>query len=287
MHHDIGGAVGEEGGNEADVGDWKSIPVEFEKETRMPHPVVGSGNIQGEEEGWAALVELGVEEVDKMKELVIRGKLRAKATLREGERKVTLKVRMDAAGEDGFEHLAEDGGKADRAIGGDGTGRFIGFQEEEDFGGFPLLWIEASVQDGSVEGGKEGKEGKRAFLEVAVGNAIMTGGSVAFFGESEFDVLCCDWCVHFCAWCGVEVLEGRGKGSGRDVNALVDDGSHGVVKVGIIGDGESISEMGSEEVGFAVVIREGLVIMEEWVSRSRIFAREAMEGLPILAGVDG
>lgn len=130
MHHDIGGAVGEEGGNEADVGDRKRIPVEFEEETRMPHPVVGFGDIKGEEERRAALVELGVEEVGKMEELVISGELRAKATLREGERKVVLKMGVDAAGEDGFEDLAEDGGKADRAIGGDITGWFIGFQEE-------------------------------------------------------------------------------------------------------------------------------------------------------------
>lgn len=45
--------------------------------------------------------------------------------------------------------------------------------------------------------------------------------------------------------------------------------------------------MGSEEVGFAEVVGEGLVIVEERVSGSRISARKAMEGLPILAGVDG
>lgn len=76
---------------------------------------------------------------------------------------------------------------------------------------------------------------------MAVSNAIMTGGGVAFFGECELDIMCCDWCVQSCAWCGVKVLEGRSEGSGRGVNALVDNGSHRMVKVGIVRDGEGVS----------------------------------------------
>lgn len=53
----------------------------------------------------------------------------------------------------------------------------------------------AGVEDGIVKDGKGFVVGSGTFLEVAIGNCIVTGGSVTLPSECLYYVFSCDGCV--------------------------------------------------------------------------------------------
>lgn len=129
MDGDVGGTVGEKGGNDPDIIDGKSIGLEFEEQTGMPHTVIGTLQVQGHKDGRSTGVKLAGEEVSEAEELVIRREGRTKATLGVREEVVEGKVVMDTAGKDGFKDLAEDWSEADGAIGRSFGGGLVRLRE--------------------------------------------------------------------------------------------------------------------------------------------------------------
>ena len=85
MDSDIGGAVGEEGSDQADKVDRKGEGLELEEETGMPNTVVGFFEVEGNKDGSATGIDLGGEEVGKAKELVVGREGRSEATLGGGK----------------------------------------------------------------------------------------------------------------------------------------------------------------------------------------------------------
>lgn len=84
----------------------------------MPYPVKGLSDVKGDKNGGFAFVQLMGDKVGEVKELVINGIVRTKATLGVGNGEVVGKVLMDSLGKDGFKDFAENGRETDRAIRG-------------------------------------------------------------------------------------------------------------------------------------------------------------------------
>lgn len=150
---DIGWAIGEKGGDKADIIDGKGICLELKEETGMPYTIIGLFKIQRDKNGGFAGVELAGEEMGKVQELVVGGEVRTEATLMNWKREMLVKVFMDSTGEDGLKNLAKHRGEANRTVGGGVTGRFVVFEEEEDARGFPRLRIETCMKDDVVKSG--------------------------------------------------------------------------------------------------------------------------------------
>ena len=178
--------------------------------------------------------------MSETEELVIGREGRSKATLGSGEEAVLVEVVMDAPGKDGFQDLAEHRGETYRAVGRGIRRRLVGFGEHQDAGGLPQVGVEAGGKDYVVESSKDCKEGERAVFEVAVGNTVMAGSSVAFSAEYEADVMCSDGSVKFTWWRVAQVLEARSKGRNRGIGTVNNIWEEGVIKLGIIGDGKNI-----------------------------------------------
>ena len=87
---DIGRAVRQEGGNQTDIIGGEGVGMELIQETEMPYAVIGLLHIEGDEDGGTTGVQLMGEEVGEAEELIIGGEGWPKATLGDGEGKVSL-----------------------------------------------------------------------------------------------------------------------------------------------------------------------------------------------------
>lgn len=122
---------------------------------------------------------------------------------------------------------------------------------------------------------------------MAIGDPVVTGSCGAFGAECQTDVVCSDGCVQFRRGNVVQVLETRSQGGKRDVRAVTDIREEGIVKMGIVRDTENIAEERGKVVGLTKIIGEGAIKVEERVAGGGFIPSKAVEGIPVLGGVDG
>lgn len=125
-----------------------------------------------------------------------------------------MEMVVDTPGKDGFEHLAEHGGEADRTVGGDVCGRFLGLGEEYDAGGLPQVRIETSGKDDIIQGHQGSQERDGAFTKVTIGNPVVTGGGVSFGAKDLCDIWYGQWRVKWRGGETIQVLEAGSKRGG-------------------------------------------------------------------------
>ncbi|XP_049775139.1 uncharacterized protein LOC126162583 [Schistocerca cancellata] len=285
MDSDMGRTAGEKGTDQTNVVNGKGEGLELEEETGMPYAVICAFEVKREEDCGATGIELFGKEMSEVKEKIVGREGRPKATLGNGEEAVLAEMLVDAAGEDRFQDLAEDRGKADGTVGGNGGRRFARFEEHEDTGGFPQVGVVTSGQDYIVEPGQGGEKRDRSFTKVTVGDTIVTRSGVAFGAECSNEILCSDGGVKFRVWNVVQVLETRSEGRDRGVSSIADIWEEGVIELGIIRDGKHIGQVGGEVIGLTKGVREGVIIVEKRIVGGGFGSGKATEGGPELGRV--